>query len=407
VSPFGLAFLVGVQGVVLATLAARLVGGRTRRPPERPMRDGPELARVGATVSVASAAEAPAAEPSVADIPGLTIVVACLNEVERIGPCLRGLRAQGAPVREILIVDSGSTDGTRALVEQAAAEDPRIRLVTDPPLPQEWIGKAWALQHGTTIATQPWVLGMDADTEAEPGCAAAVLASALREGFDVVSFAPCFDGQTAGERWVQPALLVSLLYRTGAAGDPRVRPDRILANGQCFLVRREVLLAHGGYEPVKASFAEDVSLVRHLAGRGVPVGFLDGSRLYRVRSYRDVGQMWREWGRSIDLKDAVSPLRRWGDALLIALAQGVQLPLLLWLALGWSTVPAGPTRSALLGLTLGLLGMRLGLLVALRGNYARRGLAWWLSPLADPLAAVRIVWSSVRRPRRWRSRTYG
>ena len=121
-SPFGLAFLVGVQGVVLATLAARLVGGRTRRPPERPMRDGPELARVGATVSVASAAEAPAAEPSVADVPGLTIVVACLNEVERIGPCLRGLRAQGAPVREILIVDSGSTDGTRALVEQAAAE---------------------------------------------------------------------------------------------------------------------------------------------------------------------------------------------------------------------------------------------------------------------------------------------
>ena len=117
--------------------------------------------------------------------------------------------------------------------------------------------------------------------------------------------------------------------------------------------------------------------------------------------------MWREWGRSIDLKDAVSPLRRWGDALLIALAQGVQLPLLLWLAIGWSTVPAGPTRSALLGLTLGLLGMRLGLLVALRGNYARRGLAWWLSPLADPLAAVRIVWSSVRRPRRWRSRTYG
>ncbi|MFM8566992.1 MAG: glycosyltransferase family 2 protein [Gemmatimonadota bacterium] len=376
-----LGLLAAVQGTVLATLASRLVGGRIRRPAERPRPDGLEG-------------------------PGLTIVVACLNEAVRIGPCLRGLRAQGAPVREILIVDSGSTDGTRELVAQAAAEDPRIRLITDPPLPPGWIGKAWALQHGTTIATQPWVLGMDADTEAAPGCAAAVLRAALREGFDVVSFAPCFDGQTAGERWVQPALLVSLLYRTGAAGDPRVRPDRILANGQCFLVRREVLLAHGGYEPVRASFAEDVSLVRHLAGAGVPVGFLDGSRLYRVRSYQDVRQMWREWGRSIDLKDAVSPIRRWGDAVLIALAQGAQLPLLLWLAAAWPELPAGPTRSALLGLTLGLLAMRLGLLVALRGNYATRGLAWWLSPLADPLAAVRIVWSSIRRPRRWRSRTY-
>lgn len=377
----GLALLVAVQGVVLATLAARLVGGRTRRPPERLMPEGVEA-------------------------PGLTVVVACLNEVERIGPCLRGLRAQGAPVREILIIDSGSTDGTRALIEQAAAEDPRIRLVTDPPLPEGWVGKAWALQYGTELATQPWVLGMDADTEAEPGCAAAVLAAAQREGFDVVSFAPCFDGQTAGERWVQPALLISLLYRTGAAGDPRVRPDRILANGQCFLVRREVLLAHGGYAPVRASFAEDVSLVRHLAARGVAVGFLDGSRLYRVRSYRDVRQMWREWGRSIDLKDAVSPLRRWGDALLILVAQGLQGPLLLWTALAWPALEASAARSALLGFTLGLLGMRLGLLVALRGNYATRGLAWWLSPLADPLAAVRIVWSSIRRPRRWRSRTY-
>ena len=374
--------LIGVQGAVLATLAARLVGGRTRRPAERPRPEGLEA-------------------------PGLTIVVACLNEVARIGPCLRGLRAQGAPVREILVVDSGSTDGTRELVAQAAVEDPRIRLVTDPPLPTGWIGKAWALQHGTTIATQPWVLGMDEDTEAEPGCAAAVLGAALREGFDVVSFAPCFDGQTAGERWVQPALLISLLYRTGAAGDPRVRPDRILANGQCFLVRREVLLAHGGYEPVRASFAEDVSLVRHLATRGVPVGFLDGSRLYRVRSYQDVRQMWREWGRSIDLKDAVTPLRRWADALLIAVAQGVQIPLLLWLGIGWPALPSGSARAALLGLTLGLLSMRLGLLVALRGNYAARGLAWWLSPLADPFAAVRIVWSSIRRPRRWRSRTYG
>ena len=118
-SPFGLAFLVGVQGVVLGTLAARLVGGRTRRPPERPMLDGPERARSGATASSASAAE-----PSAADVPGLTIVVACLNEVERIGPCLRGLRAQGAPVREILIVDSAPPTGR---VPSSSRRRPRTR----------------------------------------------------------------------------------------------------------------------------------------------------------------------------------------------------------------------------------------------------------------------------------------
>ena len=45
---------------------------------------------------------------------------------------------------------------------------------------------------------------------------------AQREGFDVVSFAPRFAGQSVAERWLQPALLITLLYRSGAPGDPRV-----------------------------------------------------------------------------------------------------------------------------------------------------------------------------------------
>ena len=370
-----------LQAALAAQLLRRLWGGRTRRPPEAPRPEG----LTGRA---------------------LTVIVATLNEARRIEPCLRGLRAQGEPVREILVVDSGSTDGTRELVAAAAREDARIRLLTDPPLPAGWVGKAWALQHGTAQASSPWVLGMDADTEAYPGCAAAVLAAAEREDFDVVSFAPRFDGQSAAERLLQPALLITLLYRSGAVGDPRVRADRVLANGQCFLARRETLLAHGGYEPVRESFAEDVSLVRHLAGRGVRVGFLDGSRLYRVRSYTGVAQMWREWGRSLDLKDATSRARQVADTLFVVLAQGAQWPLALWLALRWDTIPAGPVRT-LLGVGTGvLLGLRWLLQAAIATSYERRGLTWWLSPLADPVAAWRLVLSSLRRPTRWRTRSY-
>ncbi len=370
-----------LQLFLALTLLGRLRGGRSRRPAELPRPEG-------------------------IDGPGLTVIVATLNEARRIEPCLRGLRAQRSPVREILVVDSGSTDGTRALVDAAAKLDPRIRLVTDPPLEAGWIGKAWALQYGTELAANPWVLGMDADTEAEPGCAAAVLAAALREGFDVVSFAPRFDGQSAGERWLQPALLVTLIYRSGAVGDPRVDPERVIANGQCFLARKETLLEHGGYAPVKDSFAEDVSLVRHLARRGVSVGFLDGARLYRVRSYTGVAQMWREWGRSLDLKDAAGRWRQARDTAFVVLAQGLQWPLALGLAWQWDQLPAGPWRTVAAVGTAALLGVRWALLLALAPSYQRRGLTWWLSPFADPVAALRLVLSSLRRPRRWRSRTY-
>lgn len=370
-----------VQAGLASVLLKRLSGGRTRRPPEAPITEGLEG-------------------------DGLSIVVATLNEAKRIEPCLRGLRAQGSPVREILVVDSGSTDGTREAVQAAAQLDSRIRLLTDPPLAAGWIGKAWALQHGTEQAGQPWVLGMDADTEANPGAAAAVLAAAKREGFEVVSFAPRFAAQTAAERWLQPALLVTLIYRSGAAGDPQVKPERVIANGQCFLARRDVILSNGGYEPVKDSFAEDVSLVRHLASRGVPVGFLDGSRLYRVRSYTGIAQMWREWGRSLDLKDATHPLRQVWDTLFVVLAQGAQLPAALLLIANWSALAAGPTRTTLALSTGVLIAVRWLLLLGIAPSYERRGITWWLSPLSDPLAALRLVMSSVSRPKHWRSRTY-
>ena len=47
----------------------------------------------------------------------VSVVVPTLNEVDRLAPCLQGLTLQGYAVREILVVDSQSTDGTQALVE--------------------------------------------------------------------------------------------------------------------------------------------------------------------------------------------------------------------------------------------------------------------------------------------------
>ena len=373
--------LVAAQTLALAVVMARLAPGRRRQPPVPPVPDD----------------QSPTAT--------VTIMVATLNEAARIGPCLTGLAAQGRLVREVLVVDSRSTDGTRELVEEAARQDPRIRLLTDPPLPSDWVGKVWALQHGLAEATGDWVLGLDADITPDPGLAAAVVTAALAHRFDVVSFSPRFLLSTVAESWLQPALLVTLVYRCGAAGEGTPDPERVLANGQCFLARRDVLLAHGGYAAAQRSFADDVTLARHLARRGVRVGFLDGSSLYRVRSYSSMREAWREWGRSLDLKDATTPLRQWTDVGILALAQALPLPaLLLLLVVGRDVV--GASYPALLVVNGVLLAIRLLLLGALTQSYERPGLAYWLSPLADGLATTRIVLSTIRRRRTWRGRTY-
>ncbi len=382
------AVFLAAQAAMLAVLLSRLARGRTRRPPVPP-RMSP---RSDTTVSV---------------------LVPTLNEARGIRDCVAGLMAQVEPLLEVLVVDSQSRDGTRDIVQTAALRDPRIRLLNDPPLPPGWIGKVWALESGWRASRGAWVLGIDADTIPNPGLVGAVIDAAEEGRYDVVSFSPQFTGQRPAERLVQPAMLVTLIYRTGAAG-AEMPQDRVLANGQCFLVRRRVLEQHGGYGAARASFSDDVTLARHFAAQGARVGFLDGSRIIQVCAYSGLREMWREWGRSFDLKDSSSRLHGWMDVLLVWMAQALPLPVLLVLlacVLGGS--PNAPVASWPAWLVLGgvvvnavALFVRFAMLFALRESYAVRGISYWLSWLFDAAAAYRLTLSMARRPTAWRGRRY-
>lgn len=342
----------------------------------------------------------------------VSVVVPTLNEAERITPCLTSLSQQGEAVREILIVDSNSQDGTPDLVKAAQQKDPRFQLLTDDPLPAGWVGRPWALHTGFLHSSEDseWVLGVDADTQLHPGLVASLLRTATQEGYDILSLAPQFILKAPGEWWLQPALLMTLVYRFGAAGDTDSPAERVMANGQCFLSRRSVLAALGGYSSARNSFCDDVTLVRYAATQGAKVGFLDGSQVLKVRMYEGVAETWSGWGRSLDLKDAASPGQIWGDLWFLAAVQGapalLTFVLLSWVALGQTTWPV----LAALNLNVGLLAIRFALLFAIAGSYDRKQgqgrWLFWLSPLADPLAVLRIWLSSTQKSIQWRGRSY-
>ncbi len=91
----------------------------------------------------------------------ISACVITLNEERNLGRCLRSI----APlVEEIVVVDSGSVDGTREIARKFGA---RV-------LAQEWLGyvgqKNFALDH----ASEAWVLSIDADEEVSPELAAAI-----------------------------------------------------------------------------------------------------------------------------------------------------------------------------------------------------------------------------------------
>ncbi len=371
-----------------AILLSRLLRGPTRFPPLRPQLAQPAF------------------------LGKVSVVVPTLNEAERIAPCLEGLSRQSYEVREVIVVDSYSTDATPDLVKAKQQQDPRFRLMNDDPLPTDWVGRPWALHNGFLASSEQsdWILGIDADTQPQPGLVASLLETAIAHNYDLISLSPQFILSYPGEIWLQPALLMTLVYRFGAAGETSNPPERVMANGQCFFCRRSLLVQVNGYTSAKRSFCDDVTLAREIAAQGAKVGFLDGANVLKVRMYEGAAETWKEWGRSLDLKDAASPAQVWGDWLLLLLVQGLPLPLTILLLVLMSSGQTNLAMQSLLALNLLLLLIRIGLNFAIAPSYdfsqAKASWLFWLSPLADPLAVLRIFLSSIQTPKSWRGRTY-
>jgi len=69
------------------------------------------------------------AEERFASQPLVSIIVPVFNGAKVLPTALRGLRSQSWPNLEILLVDDGSTDQTLVLAQDAAAQDPRIKVI--------------------------------------------------------------------------------------------------------------------------------------------------------------------------------------------------------------------------------------------------------------------------------------
>jgi glycosyltransferase involved in cell wall biosynthesis len=202
-------------------------------------------------------------------------------------------------IREILVVNDGSTDGTAHVLERLSNAEPKLRVLDAGPLPPGWVGKSHAASVGAQHAREPWLLFTDADAVHLPGSAARALADAADHGAAMVSYSPAQEMHTWWERALIPFIYCRLaqLYSYAAVNDPE--SPAAAANGQYLLIRREAYDAIGGHAAVSGEVLEDVALARRAKAAGIRLFFAPGAEIARVRMYTNFRAMWEGWTKNL------------------------------------------------------------------------------------------------------------
>jgi rSAM/selenodomain-associated transferase 2 len=195
----------------------------------------------------------------------IAVIIPTLNEDAIIASTLA--QFDTLPGRwEIIIADSGSQDGTRAIAAMHGA-----RVVNGPP------GRGAGMNAGAAVATSDTLLFLHADTSLPPDAYELILAGLEDPAVAATAFRLTMDGDSWRYR------LIPYVSRL------RVRIQRTFFGDQAIAVRRADFDRIGGYpEPF---LMEDVALSRRLRREG-KLRMLPGDVVTSSRRFDHGGMVW-------------------------------------------------------------------------------------------------------------------
>jgi glycosyltransferase involved in cell wall biosynthesis len=192
------------------------------------------------------------------DSPAVSVLMPAYNAERYLEEAVESILAQTYKDFEFLIIDDGSTDGTRGILERFAARDPRVRYRSRPNT-----GLVVALNEMIAMARAPLLARMDADDVALPDRFERQV-HYLKAHPEVLVVGGMID-------------LIDYKGRVIASGGNPLTDDAELQQSALegktplshptVMMRREVVLAVGGYRQ-EMDLAEDLDLWLRLGERG-------------------------------------------------------------------------------------------------------------------------------------------
>ncbi len=201
---------------------------------------------------------------SAGSAPGISVLLPCYNADRFLGEALRSLQLQTFADFEIIAIDDGSTDGTLELLRDAAASEPRLRLIS-----AEHRGLVATLNEGLRAARGDLIARFDADdlahaTRFERQIALLEAGTELAACGTGVRYFPLEQvraGARAYEEWINTLQAPSEVARDMFVECPIAHPT--------LMVRAEALRAVGGYRD--NGWPEDYDLILRLFTAGHPL----------------------------------------------------------------------------------------------------------------------------------------
>ncbi len=215
----------------------------------------------------------------------VSVVIPLYNHASYISDAIGSVLAQGSLVREIIVIDDGSTDDSADVMETLSRVDKRVTFIR-----QENSGAHSTINRGVLLCTGEFVSILNSDDAYEPGrFAALVRALDIDPGSDFAASSIAFmdgDGAAIENPWFVEAL-----------GNFKARRDlptslidsNFLMTTSNFIMRRTVFDRVGLFAPLR--YAHDLDFALRLCVAGIRLAFIDRPLLkYRFHSSNTISE---------------------------------------------------------------------------------------------------------------------
>ena len=238
------------------------------------------------------------------ELPGVSVILAAHNESFNLSQYLQALLTQDYPTYEVIVVDDGSEDDTRAVVERYMTRDPRLHMTFVPYGARVQSTKKLALTLAAKAAQYNYLLLTDADCRPESSQWIRQMMSGFKEGTDIVlGFGAYFYDKGTLNRLIRFDTLFNGLHYLGAAlcGHPYMGVGRNLA------YRKDFFFESGGFTHMMTNRAGDDDLfVNRVATKANTNVVLSRESI----TWSVAKTSWRDWWQQKQRHLSVSPSYR-------------------------------------------------------------------------------------------------